>query len=175
MELPGATYLYNLSILAITFAALSVLLTVVRQIIGGKLSGVDIHLVTTFVSAGFGQAIAAVLPPAVDLFGLAGPTLWAVASGTAAILSAAVIGRIQWERSKFATEGPEPLVVVSFVGLWLSVLMLGANALIPAIQGVGLHAAAVTLSLGAVMWAFVRRIASLGGDNAGGDWDLKHG
>jgi hypothetical protein len=42
-------------------------------------------------------------------------------------------------------------------------------------QGVGPHAAAVTLSLGTAMWAFVRRIASLGGDKPSEDWDLKRG
>jgi hypothetical protein len=52
--------------------------------------------------------------------------------------------------------------VVTFAGLWLSVLILVANALVPTIQGVGPHAGAVTLALGMVMWAFVRRIGSLG-------------
>ena len=175
MELSGSTYLFNLSLLAITFAAVSVLVMLVRQTMGGKLSKVDVHLVTTFVSLGFVQAISAVLPPAVDLFGLSDWVLWAVASGPAALLLAAVFAHIQWERSKLTTERLAPLVVFAFAGQWLAVLILAANAVVPAMQGVGPHAAAVTLSLGTAMWAFVRRIASLGGDKPSEDWDLKRG
>jgi len=147
----------------------------VRQTMGGKLSKIDIHLVTTYVSLGFAQAIAAVLPAAAGLFGLSGRTLWAVASGPAALLLAAVFAHIQRERSKLTTERKAPLVVLAFALQWLAILVLAANAVIPAMQGVGPHAAAVTLSLGTAMWAFVRRIASLGGDTQSEDWDLKRG
>lgn len=44
MELPGGAYLLNLSLLAITFAAVSVLVMLVRWSMGGKLSNFDIHL-----------------------------------------------------------------------------------------------------------------------------------
>jgi len=175
MELAGSEYLYNLSLLALTFSALSVLVTVVRQINGGPLSAVDVYLVTTFTSAGFGQCFAAVLPPVVGLFGLTGQALWAVASGIAAILSAAVIARIQWERRKTEMGSLGSSLLVVFVALWLSVLILTVNAFVPAVQGIGLHAAAVTLSLGTVMWSFVRRIACLGGQRPRGEWDLGRG
>ena len=175
MELHGSAHVFNLSLLAITFAAVSVLVMLVRQTMGGKLSNVDVHLVTTFVSLGFAQAIIAVLPPAADLLGLGGRPLWAVASGLSALMLAGVFAHIQWERAKFTTGSKNPLVVLAFSLQWLSVLVLLVNAVFPAIQGVGLHAAAVTLSLATAMWAFVRRIASLGGDHAGEDWDLKNG
>ena len=175
MELPGADHLYTLSILTITFATLSALVTVVRQIKGGQLSMVDVHLLTTFVSAGFAQCLAAILPSAVALLGLSGRALWGVSSGVAALFFAVVLIRIQWERSRFATLGLGSLVVVAFIGLWVSVLMLIANALVTSIQGVGLHAAAITLSLGTVMWSFVRRLASLASQSSEADWDLRHG
>ena len=175
MELSGADHLHTLSILTITFATLSVLVAIVRQIKGGQLSMVDVHLLTTFVSAGFAQCLAAILPSAVALLGLSGRALWGVASGVAALLFAAVLIRIQWERRKFATLGLGSLVVVAFVGLWLSVLILIVNALVTSIQGIGLHAAAITLSFGTVMWSFVRRLASLGSQSSDGDWDLRHG
>ena len=175
MEPSGSTYLFNLSLLAITFAAVSVLVILVRQTIGGKMSEIDVHLITTFVSLGFVQAIIAVLPPVVELLGLSGRILWAGASGPAALLLAAVFAHIMWERRKFAKKGLAPLVILAFAGQWLAVLILAANAVIPAMQGVGPHAAAVTLSLGTAMWAFVRRIASLGGDRLHSDWDLKRG
>jgi hypothetical protein len=166
MELAGSEYLYTFSLLALSFSALSVLVTVLRQINGGPLSRVDVYLVTTFTSASFAQCFAALLPPVVSLFGLTGQALWAVASGTAAILSGAVIARIQWDRSKTEMGSLRSSLLVVFVALWLSVLLLTVNALVPAVQGIGLHAVAVTLSLGTVMWSFVRRIASLGSHGA---------
>ena len=175
MELPGSEYLNNLSILAVSFAAVSVLVTVVRQISGGPLSKVDVHLLTTFIAAGFVQCIAAVLPSALALLGLTGRTLWIVASGAAALVYAIAIAWIQWDRSKFSNKGFGPLTLVSFASLWLSVLVFLVNIVVPSIQGVGLYAGAVTLSLGTAMWAFVRRIASLGNHRARGDWDITHG
>ena len=85
MELPGAEYLFNLSILAVTFATVSALVTVVRQISGGSLTKVDIHLLTTFLSAGFAISIAAILPSLVNLFGLTLQVVWPVVSGMSAI------------------------------------------------------------------------------------------
>lgn len=66
------------------------------------------------------------------------------------------------------------MVVFRFTLQWFAVLILITNAVIPTVQGVGLHSAAVTLSLGTAMWAFVGRIASLGGDKPSEDWDLGH-
>jgi hypothetical protein len=175
MDSAGADHLYTLSILTITFATISALVTIVRQIKGGQLSMVDVHLLTTFVSAGFAQCLAAILPPALGLFGLSGRPLWGMASGASAVLFAAVIARIQWERSKFATLGLGSSAIVAFVGLWFSVLILIFNAIVPSIQGTGPHAAAITVSLGTVMWSFVHRLASLGSQSSDGDWDLRRG
>ena len=69
---------------------------------------VDVHLLTTFMSAGFVECIAAVLPPAVNLFGMTDHALWTVASGCAALLYAVTIGRTQWERSKASKQGFGP-------------------------------------------------------------------
>jgi hypothetical protein len=175
MELQGADHLYTLSILAITFATVSALVTVVRQIKGGLLSMADVHLLTTFISAGFGLSVIGMLPPTASLLGLSGRALWGVASGTAALILAGVIIRTQWERRSFTAMKSGFLATVTFVGLWIAVLILVVNALVPSIQGTGLHAAAVTLALGTVMWSFLRRLASLGGNRSDGDWDLKRG
>ena len=98
MEPSGSTYLFNLSLLAITFAAVSVLVILVRQTLGGKMSKIDVHLTTTFVSLGFVQAISAVLPPVAELLGLSGRILWGGASGLAALLLAAVFAHMQCSR-----------------------------------------------------------------------------
>jgi hypothetical protein len=175
MDIPGVEYLYTLSIISVTFASLSALVAAIRQIKGGRLSMADVHFVTGFVSAGFAQSLAAILPPAIGLFSLSDRALWAFASGGAALLFAVVVFRIQSEQHKLATQGLRSSVIAAFVGLWLSVLTLIANAIVPSVQGVGLHAAAITLSVATVMWFFVRLLASLGGESPTGDWDLRRG
>ena len=70
MELHGEAYLFNLSLLAITFAAVSVLVMLVRQTMGGRLSNFDIHLITSYIARGFVIAVAAILPSLVADFGL---------------------------------------------------------------------------------------------------------
>jgi hypothetical protein len=175
MDLPGETYLFNLSLLAITFAAVSVLVMLLRQTMGGKLSNFDIFLIKTFVSWGFVVAGDAILPPLVSLFDPPPALLWATASGLAAVLLAAVVANIIVTRRRVSSEPMSALNVLTLAGHWIVVLLLAVNALVPQVQGVGLFAAALSLSIGLIMWAFVRRIASLLGETPGEDWDPKRG
>ena len=85
IELPGAAYLYNLSLLAATVAVVSALVMVVRETMGGKLSKFDVYLLTTYISLGFVIAISAIVPPLVALFDPAPWALWLVASGLSAL------------------------------------------------------------------------------------------
>ena len=59
----GSTYLYNLSLVSITFAAVSALVMLMRQTMGGKLSKFDVYLVTSYVSGAIAVTIVALLPP----------------------------------------------------------------------------------------------------------------
>ncbi len=68
MELPSTPFLFNLSLLAIAFAAVSALVMLIRQTMGGKLSNFDVYLITSFVSFGFVIAIDAILPALLALF-----------------------------------------------------------------------------------------------------------
>jgi hypothetical protein len=172
MDTDGAEYLYNLSILAVTFSATSTLVTVVRQIKGGSLSVADVHLLTTFMSAGFVACITAVLPGVFNLIDLSEESVWATSSGLAAVLWVAVLTRVVWERSRLAGQKIAPLVKLGFTAYGLAVLLLIVNAAVPELRGVGSYAAAITLSLGTTMWLFVRRIAILGRHTTREDWDL---
>ena len=175
MELPGETYLFNLSLLAVTFAAVSALVMLLRQTMGGKLSNFDIYLIVTYVSLGFVVAVAAVMPALIGLFEPPPSVLWVTASGLAAVLLAAVTGNSVAARRKAATVPMSRAVTTIFAGYWIAALLLAVNAVVPHVQGVGLHASALTLFLVTLMVAFVRRIASLLGDKPGEDWDPKRG
>ena len=167
MELSGAGYLYNLSILA------SAIVTVVRQIRGGSLSPVDTHLMTTFTTAGFVVCISAILPGMLGLLELSQRSLWVASSSAAALLQAATLAHFHWERSILSKHTTPPPVLAVFAGNWFAVLLLVTNAAIPDLQGIGLYAAAITLSLATSMWSFVRGIGTLAGGKHGPDRDLK--
>lgn len=68
MELPGEVYLFNLSLIAISFAVVSALVMIMRQSMGGKMSLFDVYLISTYISWGFTQSLVALLPPLVALF-----------------------------------------------------------------------------------------------------------
>ena len=171
MELPGAAYLYNLSLLAVTFATVSALVMLIRQTLGGKLSKFDIFLLRGFISFSLFVAFAAILPPLAALSDAAALVLWALTSAVAAILLAVNLYTvIVWRRK--ATGEPAPAgVTIRYLIHGVAIALLVTNALVPAVQGVALYAAALTLCLGNMMWAFVRRISSLLGEKASKDWD----
>jgi hypothetical protein len=174
-ELPGAIYLFNLSLLAVTFAVVSALVMLVRQTMGGRLTNFDVYLITAYVSFGFVMALEAVLPPLVFLFDPPPVVLWAIASGLAVVIHSGVLASNVRLRHKVSKEPMSWAVAGSFSAHGLIVAAFAINALVPAVQGVGLFAAALTVSLAIMLWTFVRRISSLFGDKPGEDWDPKRG
>lgn len=175
MELPGEAYLFTLSLVAVTFAVVSALVMIMRQSMGGKMSAFDVYLITAYISLGFLQSLVALLPPLVSLFELSPRILWAIASGLSAIAFSTVLFGIVHRRIKAS---PEPIawaVKASFSLHAVATIMLLVNAVAEPWQGVHLFAAAVTLSVASVMWAFVRRIASLFGVKPSKDWDPTRG
>jgi hypothetical protein len=174
-ELPGAIYLFNLSLLAVTFAVVSALVMLVRQTMGGRLTNFDVYLITSYVSFGFVIAFNAILPPLIFLFEPPPVVLWALGSGLAAILHGSVLANRIKLRRRVSKEPMSWAVAGSFTTHGLVVLVLAVNAVVPSIQGVGPFAAALTVALAIMLWTFVRRISSLLGDKAGEDWDPKRG
>jgi hypothetical protein len=173
MNLPGEAYLFNLSLLALTFAAVSVLVMLMRQTMGGKLANYDIHLVTNYVAQGFVVAVGAILPSMLADLAIPPTTVWIVASALVAILLAVCRVFLIRQRKKATTGAPPPFLMFVYIFQWMLVALLVANAAVPGLRGVGLFEAALSLFLAVVMLAFVRRIASLLGDQPGDDWDPK--
>lgn len=175
MELPGETYLYTLSLVAATFAVVSALVMIMRQSMGGKMSLFDVYLITTYISWGFTQSLIALVPPLVSLFEPTPRILWAVSSGLSALVFAVVLAGIVHRRLKASPEPIALAVKTSFSLHGVAIIVFIVNAIAEPWQGVHLFAAALTLSVAAVMWAFVRRIASLFGVKPSKDWDPKRG
>lgn len=175
MELHGETYLYNLSLIAVTFTAVSALVMLMRQSMGGKLSNFDIHLITTYLSYGFVLSLLALLPPLIVLFEPGPVVLWSVSSAIAAAVFAPVLASIVLRRKRVSPQSAPWVVLASFFVHGLAIIVLVVNAAVLPWQGIHLYAAALTLSLATLMLTFVRRIASLFGEKPGDDWDPKLG
>jgi len=174
-ELEGTGFLFNLSVLALTFAAVSALVMLVRQALGGKLSRFDIYLLRAFISFGFAVAIGAILPPLLILFELQRVLIWPIASVLVALMLAVILVSVVTTRRRVTSGGVPLLVTVSYGLHALAVVLLIVNAAVPPIQGAGLYATGLTLCLANTMWAFVRRISSLAGDKPSDDWDPGRG
>ncbi len=76
MEFKGATFLYTLATLMITFAGFSALLFVIRQAAGAKLSLLDRFIVRNVMSYAFILTGAALLPALFALFGVGEDQIW---------------------------------------------------------------------------------------------------
>ena len=171
MAMPGSDYLFNLSIVAMTFAAVSVLVMLIRQTMGGRLAKFDVYLIVAFVSVGCVLAVDAMLPPLISTFEPSAGVLWAVSSGLAAVLLGSCVAVLVTLRRR-VSPAPMPRWAVAVFGLHgADALLLAVNAVVPALQGVRLFATALTLSLAVFMWSFLRRLVSLLGDKPGEDWD----
>lgn len=175
MDLPGEAYLYNLSILAISFSVVSALLTLLRQTLGGKLTVFDVYIIKVYVGQGFVLAIAALLPSLIAHFGFLLPQVLTVASLSAAVFLGAHDVQQLVER-KVVAPGKMPFATAfSFILDGVAILLLLGNALIPAVKQLAVLEFALTLSLGTIMWIFLRRIATLVGHTATEDFTPTRG
>jgi len=88
MELPGTNYLYNLTLISVTFAGFAALIAAFRQMVGGRFTGHDAFLIRSALVRSLIIIVCALLPPLLALFELSASTIWRTSSLTAAILIA---------------------------------------------------------------------------------------
>src|SRR5215831_9273860 len=85
MELPGASYLYALSTISVTFVGFSALLLVFRQTIGGKMTDYDSYFTLAFMQAGFIVTSGGLLPQLLAFFDMSHALVWRGSSAIMAI------------------------------------------------------------------------------------------
>jgi hypothetical protein len=175
MELQHEAFFLNLSLLAVTFAVISALVMLIRQTMGGKLSSFDVYLITAYISFGFAQVIIGVLPGLIAIYGLSERLTWTISGLLAAIVLGSVLAAVVAQRRKASAAPISISVKAAFAVHALAACLFLIVAVTPAWLGAGLYATGLTLSLAAVMWSFVRRIASLFGEHVGDDWDPSRG
>ena len=162
MELQGATYLFTLAALSVTFVGFSALVIIIRQTLGGQMSQLEILITRIFIQLGFMVTAGAMLPPLLALFELPPPLIWRISSLAAAIPS--FLFAVTYPARRRAASGvPTPLVI------WLDVMVLLAAVavLILNCAGIGIapgpgpFAAALTVILFLSGWAYLQALRLL--------------
>ena len=159
MELTGATYLYTLATLSITFAGFSTLFMILRQTLGGAMSKFDILLARNFLQLGFMAAIGSLLPPLLHLFSLHEHTVWRVASVASAI--SPLLAAVTYPSRRFAATGTRmpKIVWTVMAALYASAAVLLLNAIgKPLAPGPGLFALGVTIIVFTSFVAFLNAL-----------------
>jgi hypothetical protein len=141
-------YLYTIATGGMTFAGLSVLTMILRQILGGRVTKWDSFVTRTWVQLAFMTTLGSILPPLLILFQAPAPIAWRISSAVMAV----ILGcwALTFPRRRQAINPTRlPLQVVIFsLSMDIAALALAANIiLVPGEFLVGVYAAAVTAIL----------------------------
>lgn len=144
----ASAYLYTLATVGMTFAGLSVLTMILRQMLGGRITQFDSFVTRTWVQLGFMTTFGSILQPLLTLFAVPAPIAWRYSSGVMAV----ILG--SWaltfpRRRREVNPTRLPLQVVIFcVAMDITSLVLAANATaVPGERLAAFYAAAVTVIL----------------------------
>ena len=141
-------YLYTIAAVGMTFAGLSVLTMILRQMLGGRMTRWDSFVTRTWVELGFMTTFGSLLPPLLILFGLPASIAWRIPSGVMAVILGS--WALTFPRRRHAVNSTHlPLQVVIFLlAMDIAALALAANAIgVPGELLAGVYAAAVTAIL----------------------------
>jgi hypothetical protein len=144
----ATAYLYTIATVGMTFAGLSVLTMILRQMLGGQMTKFDSFVTRTWIQLGFMTTFGSILPPLLILFGDPAPTAWRISSGVMAV----ILGgwALTFPRRRHAANPTRlPLQVIACtLAIDIAALALAANALVVPVERLaGVYAAAVTAVL----------------------------
>lgn len=115
MDVEGATFLYSLAALMITFAGFSALLLSIRQAAGARLSLLDRFIVKTILIQLFTLTGGALLPPILGLWNVSEAWLWRVAALCFAIPMLVLLLTFSHRRRKAVGTSPPPVGFAVFI------------------------------------------------------------
>jgi hypothetical protein len=156
MEVKGATLLYTLAGLMITFAGFSALLFVVRQAAGARLSLLDRYLAKTVMTYIFVLTAAALLPALLALYDIQAEWIWrgsGVLFGLPMLWLQVTYPR---RRRKVVGTGPPPAIFAVFVVLGSVVTLAMLGYVLAGLQySAAAYITALTIDFFTVVFGFV--------------------
>src|SRR5258708_13600277 len=127
-----------------TFAGLSVLTMILRQMLGGRMTKWDSWVTRTWIQLGFMTTFGSILPPLLILFGAPAPIAWRISSGVMAVILGS--WALTFPRRRHALNPTRlPLEVVIYaLAMDIAPLALAANAIfVPGELFAGLYSPAL--------------------------------
>ena len=123
MELKGATLLYTLAELMITFAGFSALLFVIRQGAGARISLLDRFIAKSVMTYIFVLTAAALLPALLALYDIPATWIWRASGVLFALPMLSLQVTYPRRRRRMVGTGPPPAIFAVFVVLGSAVTL----------------------------------------------------
>jgi len=156
MEVKGATLLYALAGLMITFAGFSVLLLTLRPAAGARLSLLDRYLAKTVMTYIFVLTAAALLPPLFALYDVQEKWIWRGSAVLFALPMLSLQVSYPHRRRKVVGEGPPPAIFAVFVVLGSAVTLAMLAYVLAGLQyGAAAYITALTIDFFTVVFGYV--------------------
>jgi hypothetical protein len=141
-------YLYTIAAAGMSFAGLSVLTMILRQILGGQLTKFDSFVTRSWIQLGFMVTLGSILPPLLGLVEVSTPMVWRISSGLMAIVLGCWASTFPQRRLATKSTRLPMQVVVFLAAMGLAALALAANAIaVPVERLPGIYAVSVTAIL----------------------------
>ena len=156
MEVKGATLLYTLAGLMITFAGFSALLFVVRQAAGARLSVLDRYLAKTVMTHIFVLTAGALLPVLFALYDIQEKWIWRGSGVLFALPMLFLQVTYPRRRRKVAGNGPPPAIFAVFVVFGSAVTMAMLGYVLAGLQySAAAYITALTIDFFTVIFGFM--------------------
>ena len=159
MELPGASFLYTMAILGMTFIGFSAIVMLLRQTLGRKLRPFDALFAHVYMEFGLIISVGAMLPPLLMFWDLSPSMVWRVSSGRVG-MPLLLFGLTYPARRRAASGEPTPLYVrvnVSIVLLISLALLTNATGAFPE-RTAAVFMSALTLFLAFAVGTWLRAL-----------------
>ena len=156
MEVKGATVLYALAGLMITFAGFSALLLTLRPAAGAKWSLLDKYLARTVMTYIFVLTAAALLPLLLALYDIQETWIWRISAVLFAVPMLFLQLTYPYRRRKVIGTGPPPAIWAVFVVLGAAVTLAMLAAILEGYPyGPAVYITALTIDFFTVVFGFV--------------------
>jgi hypothetical protein len=156
MEVKGATLLYTLAGLMITFAGFSALLLTLRPAAGAKLSLLDRYLARTVMTHIFVLTAGALLPALLALYDIQERWIWRGSAVLFALPMLYLQVTFPRRRREVAGEGPPPAIFAVFVVLGSAVTLAMLGYVLDGLQySAAAYITALTIDFFTVIFGFV--------------------
>ena len=156
MEVKGATLLYTLAGLMITFAGFSALLLALRQAAGARLSLLDRYLAKTVMTYIFVLTAAALLPALFALYDIQEKWIWRGSGVLFALPMLSLQVTYPRRRRKVVGKGPPPAIFAVFVVFGSAVTLAMLGYILAGLQySAAAYITALTIDFFTVIFGFV--------------------